>query len=231
MGTVREPFCPMSVTGGRRSTGASGPARPSATTPITATPTAPPPSTASPVWRRSAPGSGCATGRRAERARGREQRALEVVRRRVGAGEPGQLGLDPALALDQVAAGVAGVDVGPGPLRLGRGQLAVEERADARAEVADHAAPAPAPRAADRWPGRRSGPGPRLRRAVGQRRAEHGAAAVDAGADGAELDAEDVGDLLVAEALDVAEHDGRPEVRGQGGQGAPRRRRRRSWSA
>ena len=41
-------------------------------------------------------------------------------------------------------------------------------------------------------------------------------AAVDAAAHGAQLDAERRGDLLVGEALDVAEHDGRAEVRRQG---------------
>jgi hypothetical protein len=42
---------------------------------------------------------------------------------------------------------------------------------------------------------------------------------VDAGADGAELGVEDLGDLLVGQALDVAEDDGGPEVRRQLGQG------------
>ena len=41
------------------------------------------------------------------------------------------------------------------------------------------------------------------------------AAAVDAGPHGAELGADDVGDLLIAEALDVTQHDGRAEVRRQ----------------
>ena len=58
----------------------------------------------------------------------------------------------------------------------------------------------------------------RGRGAVGERLAQHGAAAVDAGADGAELDVEDLGDLLVGQPLDVAEHDGGAEVRRQLGQ-------------
>ena len=46
-----------------------------------------------------------------------------------------------------------------------------------------------------------------------QRLAQGGAAAVDAGADGAELDVEGGRDLLVGEALDVAEDDGGAELR------------------
>jgi hypothetical protein len=57
-----------------------------------------------------------------------------------------------------------------------------------------------------------------LRGAVGEGRAQLRAAAVDAGADGAELEAQHVGDLLVAQPLDVAEHDGRPEVGGERGE-------------
>jgi hypothetical protein len=41
---------------------------------------------------------------------------------------------------------------------------------------------------------------------------------VDARAYGPELEAEDVGDLLVGQALDVAEHHGGAEVRGKGGE-------------
>ena len=90
--------------------------------------------------------------RRSSRARGARGRAAVgsaspgAARRRRRSSEPlspsgatprsndrlGQPGLDPALALDQVAARVAGVDVLPGPLLLGGGQLAVEQRADAR---------------------------------------------------------------------------------------------------
>ena len=55
----------------------------------------------------------------------------------------------------------------------------------------------------------------RGRGAVLERRAQLRAAAVDAAADGAELDAERRRDLLVGQALDVAEHDGGAEVRRQ----------------
>jgi hypothetical protein len=48
-----------------------------------------------------------------------------------------------------------------------------------------------------------------------QRLAQLHPAAVDAGAHRAELDAEGRRDLLVGEALDVAEHHGRAELRGQ----------------
>ena len=51
------------------------------------------------------------------------------------------------------------------------------------------------------------------RGAVGERLAEHRAAAVDAGADRAHLDAEHVRDLLVGQPLDVAEDDRRAELR------------------
>ena len=54
---------------------------------------------------------------------------------------------------------------------------------------------------------------------MGQRGAEHGAAAVDAGADGAELGVEDLGDLVVGQTLDIAEHHGGPELRRQGPEG------------
>ena len=91
-------------------------------------------------------------------------------------GEPGQPGLDPALPLDQVAALVAGVHVRPGALLLGRGELAVEQRADAVAQVADHVRPltAPAADAGDRarssGPDRRRGRGGRARAAAGRGR-------------------------------------------------------------
>jgi len=52
----------------------------------------------------------------------------------------GQAGLDPALTLDRVAALVAGVHVVPGPLLVGRRELAVQERTDPRTEVSDHRA-------------------------------------------------------------------------------------------
>ena len=69
--------------------------------------------------------------------------------------------------------------------------------------------------------GRRTGaPSGRRGRAVGEGGAQHGAAAVDAGAHGAELGVQDLGDLLVGEPLDVAEHDGGPEVGRQGRQRA-----------
>ena len=50
---------------------------------------------------------------------------------------------------------------------------------------------------------------------MGQGVAQLRTAPVDARANGAQLDAEELGDLLIAEALDVAEDDGDPEVRGQ----------------
>ncbi len=85
--------------------------------------------------------------------------ALEPVGRAPGARECGELGLDPALPLDEVTAGVAGVHVLPGPLGLGRGELAVEEGRHARAEVADHETASGAP----------SGPAYRSRPDVGAR--------------------------------------------------------------
>src|SRR5690606_29850439 len=64
---------------------------------------------------------------------------LEAGRRGSGAvRQLGQAGLDPALTLDHVAAGVADVHVLPRPLLLGRAQVPVEERADPAAEVPDH---------------------------------------------------------------------------------------------
>src|SRR6478609_5637832 len=78
---------------------------------------------------------------------GAHQRVLEPV----GGGgaaerQPGEAGLDPALALDEVAAVVAGVHVLPGAVLLVALQLTVEEVADAVAEVsADHAGPAARP--------------------------------------------------------------------------------------
>jgi hypothetical protein len=63
---------------------------------------------------------------------GGHRRALELHRR--------QPGLDPALALDGVAALVTGVDVVPRTILVGLGQLAVEKGADAGSEVADHVA-------------------------------------------------------------------------------------------
>ena len=71
---------------------------------------------------------------------GAEQRALEVLGGSGGGPQTGEPGLDPALALDEVAAQVAAVDVRPQPLGLRRGQLAVQERAGAAAEVPDHGA-------------------------------------------------------------------------------------------
>jgi hypothetical protein len=53
---------------------------------------------------------------------------------------------------------------------------------------------------------------------VGELAAQGGAAAVDAGADGAELHAQDVRDLLVAEPLDVTQDDRDPEVHREAGQ-------------
>src|SRR5204862_3169044 len=56
------------------------------------------------------------------------ERALEVGGGGAHAArETCQSGLDPALALDEVTAGVACVDVRPRLLRLDRGQLAVQE--------------------------------------------------------------------------------------------------------
>ena len=49
-----------------------------------------------------------------------------------------ELGLDPALVLDEVAAGVAGVDVVPAALLLLRREAAVDERTDTRSEVRHH---------------------------------------------------------------------------------------------
>ena len=62
--------------------------------------------------------------------------------------------------------------------------------------------------------------------AVGEGLAQLGAATVDARAHGAELDAQGRGDLLVGQALDVAEHDGRPEVRATARRARAGRRRR-----
>ncbi len=211
------------VVGTRRSNdGASAGAVPSASTPITAAPTAPPPRAARPsVDRRGPAGSAPAE----QVARGHPAQRPQQVRRRLEPAwwrrEAGQAGLDPALALDEVAAQVARVHVRPGALRLGRGELAVEQRADAGAEVGDrHHQPASC--AWTGGPGGASGPAYRVRPerggAVGQGGAQHGAAAVDAGADGAELGAEDLGDLVVGEPLDVAEHHGGPEVGWQRGQ-------------
>ena len=59
---------------------------------------------------------------------------------RAGETELGHAGLDPALALHGEPTGVAGVDVGPQPLGLRRGQLAVDEGTDPVADMADHGA-------------------------------------------------------------------------------------------
>ena len=67
-------------------------------------------------------------------------------------------------------------------------------------------------RSASRRPG---SAGRRPGRAVGQRLAQQHPAAVDARADGADLDAERGGDLLVGQLLEVAQHDGDAEVRRQ----------------
>jgi hypothetical protein len=45
-------------------------------------------------------------------------------------GQLGELGLDPSLLLDEVSAGVAGVDVAPAALLLLRREATVEECAD-----------------------------------------------------------------------------------------------------
>ena len=129
--------------GGRRSLGGAEPGvKPSASTPTIAAPSAPPPRTATPMPRRTPPRLR-ASIEEALAGRQVEERALEVWRRgALATGEAGQPGLDPALALDEVTAGVAGVDVGPRLLRLCLGELAVEERADAGAEVTDHGRPA-----------------------------------------------------------------------------------------
>src|SRR5205085_6685945 len=97
------------------------------------------------------------------------QRVLQPVRCAAAAEvEGGQPGLHPALALHEVPAEVAGVDVLPGLLLLGLRQLSVEQRADAGAEVpaevgADHARPA-----VEMVPGS-AGPAYRSRPAVGAR--------------------------------------------------------------
>jgi hypothetical protein len=75
---------------------------------------------------------------------GAEKGTLEVVGGRGGGaeGQPGEAGLDPALTLDLVAAGVAGVDVLPRALGLLGGQLTVEQGADPVAQVGHQALPA-----------------------------------------------------------------------------------------
>ena len=147
---------------------------PRASTPITAAPTAP---LLMPVKPRCA-GTGPLPRRRAASSCGSAQSAAIPWKRSeplrwdgaVGAGvlHGGEPGLHPALALDGVAALVAGVDVLPGPLLVGRGQLAVEERADAGAEVADHGADHDLSRRP--WmPGSGSGPPKRVRPSTGAR--------------------------------------------------------------
>ena len=138
-GSWRDPSDPPKlVTGASRvGAGALGPPSPSATTPSTATPAAEPPSSTS-AARRGRSVSDRAGGQRVAA----QQRALEVVGDAAEAGrEAGEPGLDPALALDRVAADVADVDVGPGALGLLGRQLAVEQRAHAVTEVTDHDAP------------------------------------------------------------------------------------------
>src|SRR5699024_2276791 len=68
-----------------------------------------------------------------------DQGRLEVVRRAGGTvGQLGELGLDPTLVLDEVAAGVAGVDVVPAALLLLGSEAAVDQGADAGSEVRHH---------------------------------------------------------------------------------------------
>ena len=149
-----------------------------------------------------------------------EERALEVGRRRAGGrGEPGQPGLHPALALDLVATGVADVHVRPGALGLVGREPAVEEGADPGSEVAHHAPlPRPLSTASPAGPAYRARPstGARWARAVRSiaRPRWMRERTVPSFAP------EDLGDLLVGEPLDVAEHDGGPEVGRQGGQRA-----------
>ena len=100
-------------------------------------------------------------------------------------------------------------DVGEGAVAGLVAELAVDEGGDAGAEVASRRIRA----------GRRAGShglGPAAGGPVRERGAQLRPAAVDAAADGAELDAQRRRDLLVGQALDVAEHDGGAEVRRQG---------------
>ena len=132
-------------------------------------------------------------------------------------GEAGQPGLDPALALDrsrqawQVCTCAQARSASSGDSWPSSSALTREPRCPITR---------PPPDRTVRSPGRRSATRPSCGRAVGQRRAQHRAAAVDPRADGAELGAEDLGDLVVGEALDVAEHDRGAEVRRQRGQRA-----------
>jgi hypothetical protein len=99
-------------------------------------------------------------------------------------------------------------DVGEGTVTLGVSELAVDQSGDAGSEVVHGVTSGLVP-----------GSARRRVRAVLEGGAQLGPAAVDAAAHRAQLDAERRGDLLVREALDVAQDDGRPEVRGQGVEG------------
>ena len=139
-------------------------------------------------------------------------RALETVGgAAVGAvchGEPCEPGLDPAFSLDEVTTRVTVVDVRPRALLLVGGESSVEQRTDAGAEV--HHDPALVGSGVVHRAG--VALAPLDGRPVDQGPTKHRAAPVDAGADGAQLGVEDLGDLLVGQPLDVAQHHRRAEV-------------------
>ena len=135
---------------------------------------------------------------------------LEQPGRHHRVGELTQPRLEPALAGHVVTAVVAVDQVGERGVTGIRAELAIGQSCCLVAEATVVA------RARTRDPHDDSPVTPGVARStVGEGRPQLGAAAVDAAAYGAELDAEDVGDLLVRQPLDVAEDDGRAVLRQQ----------------
>ena len=140
-------------------------------------------------------GPGPAASRPGSSGSEQDARQRDAVEGSVGGGSAGASGepaLDPALVLDRPAARRAVQHVLPGPVgcvsrRAGRRRArSPRPPGDHRASMSGHLGREPAAA----WLERAGVAGPaRRRRAVGERLAQHGAAAVDAGADGAELDA------------------------------------------